>query len=190
MVDKNADGQVKAFEEIYRALKPLDDAARQRVVASVFALLGTAAVEWITPIAPPLSRPDVPERAETPGARPKAIVELLSEKEPGTNAQRIALFAYHREKHEGVPRFERSDLKGYFAKARLSPPTNFDRDFVEAVRKGWIHEDGSESYVTSKGIESVESGFGGERKYSARPGRPPSRKNAGPKADKARRRTK
>jgi hypothetical protein len=106
-------------------------------------------------------------------ARPLSINELVQEKSPsGTNAQRIALFAYYRDKHEGISRFTRDDLKVYFAKAKEQPPRNYDRDFVEAVKKGWIHEDGADSYVTSKGIEAVESGFEGERKYKKRPGRP------------------
>jgi hypothetical protein len=35
--------------------------------------------------------------------------------------------------------------------SREAPPANFDRDFVEAVKRGWIHEDGDNSYITSKG---------------------------------------
>jgi hypothetical protein len=43
--------------------------------------------------------------------------------------------------------------------SREHPPRNYDRDFVEVVRRGWIHEDDGNSYITSKGIEAVESGF-------------------------------
>jgi len=53
-------------------------------------------------------------------------------------------------------------LHSYFSKAREKPPANFDRDFVEAVKRGWIHEEDSESYLTSKGIEAIESGFPSE----------------------------
>jgi hypothetical protein len=88
----------------------------------------------------------------------------MTEKQPGTNAQKIALFAYYREKYEGLSRFERSDLQPYFAKARLTPASNFDRDFVEAVKKGWIHEEKADSYLTTKGVEAVESGFEGQPK--------------------------
>jgi hypothetical protein len=48
----------------------------------------------------------------------------------------------------------------------VPPAGNYSRDFGEAVRAGWIHEDGSESYLTTKGIEAVEGSFGGERKHS------------------------
>jgi hypothetical protein len=72
--------------------------------------------------------------------------------------------------------------------AKEKPPRNYDRDFVEAVKKGWIHEDGAESYITSKGIEAVESGFAGERKYTKRAGRPRKvgRRPAGTKSEKKR----
>ncbi len=100
--------------------------------------------------------------------RPVSIVELIQEKQPGTQAQRIALFAYYREKHEGLARFSRADLQSYFSKAKEPPTTNYGRDFVEAVKKGWLHEDGADSYITSRGIEAVESGFASERKYAKR----------------------
>jgi len=96
------------------------------------------------------------------------LVELMNEKRPGTNAQRIAVFAYYRERTESNPRFSRGDLETYFAKARVPPARNFARDFSEAVRAGWIHEDGAESYLTTKGIEAIEGGFEGERKTSAK----------------------
>ena len=91
------------------------------------------------------------------------LVELVQERQPGTNAQRIAVFALYRERAEGRPRFSRHDLEGYFAEARIPPPANYDRDFNKAVEQGWIHEDGEQSYLTTKGIEAVEAGFGGRR---------------------------
>jgi hypothetical protein len=48
--------------------------------------------------------------------------------------------------------------------AKEPPPKNYPRDFNETVRRGWIHEDGTESYITSKGIEAVEAGFPPEAK--------------------------
>ncbi len=67
----------------------------------------------------------------------------MNEKEPGTNAQRIAVFAYYRERTENNPRFSRGDLEAYFSKAKLAPAGNYPRDFAEVVRAGWIHEDES-----------------------------------------------
>ncbi len=89
----------------------------------------------------------------------------MQQKRPATNSQRIALFAYYRERYDGLARFARNDLLSYFSKAKEKPPANYDRDFVEAVKRGWLHEDGADSYITSRGIEAVEAGFPGERKY-------------------------
>ena len=114
--------------------------------------------------------------------RPLSLVELMQDKQPHTSAQKITLFAYYREKHEGVSRFARENLRDYFSKAKEKPPANFDRDFVDAVKKGWLHEDNSESYVTTKGIEAVELGFPSEGKAAKavkRPSKP--RKKSGKK---------
>ena len=100
--------------------------------------------------------------ASTSASRPLSPIELIQEKQPTTNAQKIALFAYYREKVEGLSRFSRDDLAGYFAKARQPPPGNFHRDFQVAVNLGWIYEDGDDSYLTTKGLEAVEAGFAGK----------------------------
>src|SRR5437016_6274070 len=152
--------ELVAFQGIINALQPLDALAQDRVLASVFALLGKTSPE----------KPQLQRRAEDEqqgpgggGSRPKGLTELLSEKRPGTNSQRIALFAYYRDKFENKSRFSRADLRDYFGIARLDPPGNYDRDFNGAVEKGWIHESGDQSYITTSGIEIVEQGFQGER---------------------------
>lgn len=164
MADKNRDPHIAALEAVYAALKVLDAGARRKVLSSVFALLD---IEGAPPVQE-LLRQQVPEArpAASPSSKPVSPIELVQAKQPGTNAQRIASFAYYREKYENIPRFAREDLKPYFSKVKQPPASNYDRDFVEAVRKGWIHEDGADSYLTSKGIEAVESGFEGERKYT------------------------
>lgn len=166
MAEKNRDPHIVALEAVYAALKELDAAGRKKVLASVFALLEVEGLPQ--PQLRNSGQSSGSEKHPTPAtsARPVSLVELIHEKQPGTSTQRIALFAYYREKYEGFPRFARDDLKPYFSKAKEAPATNYDRDFVEAVRKGWIHEDGADSYLTSKGIEAIESGFEGERKYS------------------------
>ena len=115
---------------------------------------------------------------QTQTSRPLSLVEVKTEKAPKTGQHMIVLFAYHREKHEDKPRFSRDDLEGYFAKARENPPKNYDRDFNEVVKKGWIHEDGDESYITSRGIELVESGFPTGRKGNAKRPRVIAKKGA------------
>lgn len=154
---------VQAVQVVYDALQPFDDSARQRILTSAVSLLGTP-----MPASPALTHPisthplpPVPP-LRTPSERPLSPVELIHEKKPATNAQRIALFAYFREKVEGLARFAKDDLRPYFAKARQVAPQNYDRDFRQAVQLGWIFEDGADSYLTSKGLEAVEAGFGGK----------------------------
>jgi hypothetical protein len=163
MAEKGRDPTIVALESVYAALKDLDAGARKKVLSSAFALLGVEGAPAIN-VAPPQAAPLAQTSA---GGRPVSLVELVKERDPGTNAQRIALFAYYREKHEGLARFSKDDLKPYFAKAKLPQAGNYDRDFGDAVRKAWIHEDGDESYLTSKGIEAIEAGFEGERKRRA-----------------------
>jgi hypothetical protein len=156
---------VDAVQAVFAALEPLDDATRDRVLASVTALLGMAPA---TPTATGPAVAHVHEEPRSPSSvrpinvdRPKSLVELIQDKRPGTNVEKIALFAYYRERVEGLPRFARGDLKQYFAVAKEKPAANYDRDFANAVKAGWIHEDGSDSYLTSRGLEAVESGFPG-----------------------------
>jgi hypothetical protein len=157
------DPSIVAIEAVYAALKDLNAVERKRVLSSAFALLG---VEGAPVVSSPLGPVTAATGQSVSPSRPIGLVELINEKRPGTNPQRIAVFAYYREKMEGLPRFGRDDLRTYFAKARLPPAGNYDRDFAKAVITGWIHEDGAESYLTTKGIEAVETGFEGERKYS------------------------
>jgi hypothetical protein len=171
MADKRSPEMI-AVEAVHGALLPLDAETRKRVLRSVYALLdidmgdAAGAVVTGTAVAAKAAAVTVSSPVVHTAGRPVSIVELIREKQPGTSAQRIALFAYYREKHEGLARFSRADLEPYFGKAKESPAANYDRDFVEAVKKGWLHEDGEESYITSRGIEAVESGFAGERKYA------------------------
>ena len=171
--------EITALEAVYAALKPLEAEVRRKVLASVYSLLEIAPQELSQrppprKDEPPLTPVTDSGRAESP--RPVGLTELVREKSPGTNVQRIVLFAYYREKNEGSSRFSRDDLKEYFGRAREHPPKNYTRDFHEAVKKGWIHEDGSDSYITSKGVEAIEAGFTGERRYRGRPTRAASRR--------------
>jgi hypothetical protein len=153
----------EAARTIYEALKPLDGDTRQRVMLSALSLLGMEAPRSQSPS---VRSQEVHGGAQGGGqhgaTRPTSPVELIQQKQPSTNAQRLAVFAYHRERNEGQARFSRADLKDYFAKSRLVPPQNYDRDFKTAVELGYIYEDGADSYLTSKGLEAVEQGFGGK----------------------------
>jgi hypothetical protein len=173
--------EVLAVQRVFEALKPLDQDGQQRVLSAALSLLG---LSFNLPHSVPEPAGSLPPQPAPIGAgpRPKGLTEFVSEKKPGTSAQRILLFAYYREKYEGFDAFAIGDLRSYFAKAKLSPPGNFDRDFASAVEKGWIHHDGSKSYVTQTGIDLVESGFSGARTYSERTSTP--RKQSAPSSVK------
>ena len=159
------DRKVRALQAVFSALERLQPAERSQVLASVAALLEMPTLP-ASMVSSGSGVADAPRelspstRSEPSSAtRRLSIVELVNEKRPQTNTERIALFAYYREKIEGQAHFVRADLRPYFIKARIPIPANYDRDFVEAVRRGWIHEDESASYLTSLGLEAVEKGF-------------------------------
>jgi hypothetical protein len=189
MVPGKQSSPVDAVRAIFDALEPLDEATRARAIASAMSLLGMSVPA--TRVAPseqrvvvgPATKADTAPPVTPRLERPQSLIELVQEKNPVTNPQRIAVFAFYRERVQGLPRFSRRDLEDYFADARLPPPANYDRDFNAAVQQGWIHEAGEQSYLTTKGIEAVEAGFAGRRTPTPRTG---SRK----KATKRRTRTK
>jgi hypothetical protein len=160
--------ELGAVTQIVEALTDHDDAAQDRILASALALLGRK-----LPVGDGRMKEERREHAKEErreprddgGSKPKGLTELHREKNPGTNPQRIVLFAYYRDKYEDEARFSREDLEPYFGKAHLGEPANYDRDFSAAVEKGWIHESGDQSYITTSGIEVVERGFEGERAY-------------------------
>ena len=192
LTDENAmpatkkDSTVVALEAVHAALKPLKPAERQRVLASVNALLGTSEGSAGSAGAGTVA-PQIPEQAPRLGTstptRPISIRELINEKKPRTHPQFITLFAYYKEKIQGQPTFSRDSLERYYTDARETPPRNYDRDFVKAVISGWIHEDGDNSYITSKGIEMVESGFAESPEVQRHTARP--KKASGSKKGKA-----
>lgn len=172
MAPEKRDKKVVAVEAVHAALKGLNAQERQRVLASIYALLEMS--PSVAPTKEPEAAEGVPVSPTISGpptsARPVAIRELIQDKKPRTHPQFITLFAYFRERHEGRATFSRADLARYYAASRENPPANYDRDFVEAVKKGWIHEDADKSYITSKGIEAIESGFAGTAEKRARQG--------------------
>jgi len=87
------------------------------------------------------------------------------------------------------------DTNIYFAKARQPPPGNFNRDFQAPVNLGWIYEDGDDSYLTTKGLEAVEAGFGGKaqprgRSVSGPKGRSPRKTGAKKDTGRGRKQTR
>jgi hypothetical protein len=174
------DKTISALEAVHAALKPLSGPQRTRVLASVRTLLeipsGAPDKHWEalaeggadnSPVSPPVD-------TSASSTRPLSIRELIQDKKL-SHPQLITLFAYYREKTENRPSFSRDDLKRYYNVSRQTPPANYDRDFVKAVQEGWIHEDGENSYITSKGIEAVATGFTIVSRKPSREGRPTKR---------------
>lgn len=187
MAEAQKEPEVEALQQILTALKPLPAGLRSRVIASVQVLLGIQGPLSSTEAGTPPEKTEVPEgesggRARTSSKdRLTSIGELVAAKGPRTNAQYITLFAYYRERYQGLTRFSRDDLRQLFADARKKPPENYARDFGETVKKGWIHEDGDNSYITSKGMEIAESGFEGPTRSKPRRARKAAQKGAGKK---------
>lgn len=157
---------VGAATAVMKVLSPLESNDRVRVLQSVAALF-----EVTTPFTAQKLSSGQGGRADATNAngegnlKPLSLVEFVREKLPANNAQRFATFAYFREHHEKKPQhFARSDLKPYFAAAKVAAPKNYDRDFTEVAREGWIHEEGNQSYLTTSGEAAVQEGFGGKGK--------------------------
>lgn len=153
MASNKKDATISALEAVHKALKPLDPGERQRVLASVYALLEIDESQPQTKSSS-LSVGLRPKSTSVSPPRPVAIRELIQEKKPTTHPEFITLFAYYREKHQNLPTFSRTALAEYYPTSHEAPPANFDRDFVKAVKRGWIHEDGDNSYITSRGLEA------------------------------------
>jgi hypothetical protein len=155
------DNLLTATQTVFKVLRDLEPDLQNRVLSSALSLLGISQPDLLqagSKVAE-TARSPAPSSSSRPSVSP---VELIRDKQPATNAQRIAIFAYYRDKHEGKPRFDRSDLKAYFANAKVAAPAYYDRDFNNAVKLGYIYEDGTDSYITSRGVEAVEEGFGGK----------------------------
>jgi hypothetical protein len=152
-----------------QALQPLTPEERERVLQSAAALFSVSLEAGPKPTGGPEDNltAEIHEKhpAVPAGGKRLSVVEFLNEKQPATNAQRIACFAYYREHIEGKgANFSRTDVEGYFAVAKLPKPGNYDRDWRQVVREGWIHDEGANSYLTRAGEESVQAGFGGRGK--------------------------
>ncbi|HJQ52713.1 MAG TPA: hypothetical protein VJ825_02610 [Gemmatimonadaceae bacterium] len=173
-----------AATAVMKTLENLSNEERERVLQSVSTLYGIAPIS----ISPEereqqnLQNGGELSRQPTHKGKRQSVVEFLNEKQPATNSQRIALFAAYREQIEAKgSAFARRDLEPYFASAKLpNPGRNYDRDFVKAVKAGWIHEDGANSYLTQAGETAVKKGFGG--KASPRGARSGRKKAAADKA--------
>jgi hypothetical protein len=173
MAEVDVDRITAAATAVIKALEPLSPEERARVIQSAAALYGIRAGTQTGRSARSSSdfggqddesEVDAGDDQGTDLGRRLSIVELLKQKQPATNSQRITVFAFYREHVEKKARFARGDLEPYFSSAKLAKPANYDRDFAGAVREGWVHEDGGESYLTQAGEDAVKEGFAGKGK--------------------------
>src|SRR5689334_13872021 len=100
---------LSATQTIFRVLEPLAADVQQRVLASALSLLGIAAP---TNASSSNSTPSSP--IVKAGERQMSLGELYKQSEPATNAQKLAVFAYYKEKFEGKSTFSPTELRPYF----------------------------------------------------------------------------
>jgi hypothetical protein len=153
-----------ASAAVMAALQDLNQEERSRVIHAAAVLFGVAPGPASAATQSTNARRDNDGGVGVTPLQGKKIslVEFIKEKQPSTNPQKIACFAYFREKIEGVADFSRGDLSEYFAKAKLpAPGKNYARDYNNAVREAWIHDQDDKSYLTQEGERAVEAGFSG-----------------------------
>src|SRR6187402_471673 len=104
-----------ASAAVMAALHDLNQEERSRVIQGAAVLLGVA------PGPAPAATQSTNARRDNDsggGVTPQqgkkiSLVEFIKEKQPSTNPQKIACFAYFREHMEGVENFSRADLSDY-----------------------------------------------------------------------------
>jgi hypothetical protein len=115
--------------------------------------------------------PDTPEAspARAPvdggsaGLTKLSLREFLDSVKATTKPDQIVAIGQYMAAHERKDTFSRDDIKVRFQSARERLPSNFPRDFSTAIGKGLIAEDHAKTgqyYVTSKGMQAVETRFG------------------------------
>jgi len=155
-----------ASAAVMAALQDLSQEERSRVIQAASVLFGVAPGPALAATQSTNARRgnDVDSGGGNAPLQGKKIslVEFIKEKQPKTNPQKIACFAYFRETVEGILDFSRGNLSEYFARAKLpAPGKNYVRDYNNAVREAWIHDQDDKSYLTQEGERAVEAGFSG-----------------------------
>jgi len=85
--------------------------------------------------------------------------------------EQIATIAHYVCEIEGQADFSRDDIRSRFITAREPPPGNFGRDFVVALKSGWIaevHGKKNRYYVTAKGAQAISNNFSNGKGAAAR----------------------
>lgn len=125
----------------------LDEPLRQIAFSKILDLLLNQAVRGV-----------ITEKAiETPTTKIDLSV-LIKRVNPKTNPERIATLAYHMKVNERQEKFTRKDILSIWQAVGFKKPGNFNRDFRETIRKGWISPiEGEDAfYLTTLGQEYIE----------------------------------
>jgi hypothetical protein len=105
--------------------------------------------------------------AQLHAAVPLSLREYLDDVKAVRKPDQIVTIGHFICEHEHAGDFGRDDIRSRFASAREPLPANFSRDFAWTVKNGWVaevHGKKDRYYVTSKGIQAVESHFSQETK--------------------------
>jgi hypothetical protein len=117
---------------------------------------------------------------QSTGARPDArppdgvslsLREHLDKIGASKKPEQITTIAQYVCEIEGQADFSRDDIRSRFITAREPSPGNFGRDFVVALRNGWIaevHGKKNRYYVTAKGAQAINNNFSNGKGAAAR----------------------
>lgn len=100
-----------------------------------------------------------------------SLREYLDKIGASKKPEQIATIAHYVCEIEGQHDFSRDDIRSRFITAREPPPGNFGRDFVVALKNGWIaevHGKKNRYYVTAKGAQAINSNFSTGKGAAAR----------------------
>lgn len=120
------------------------------------------------------AKPGLAAGSHDGATRRLSLREFLEESQAKRNPDKITSIAEYLFTFEDQEIFTRDEIKGRFRLAGEAAPANFPRDFVWAVKNGWIAEDSKSPgsfYVTQKGRNAVENKFSSEvKKATSQPG--------------------
>jgi hypothetical protein len=100
-----------------------------------------------------------------------SLREYLDKIGASKKPEQIATIAHYVCEVEGQADFSRDDIRSRFITAREPPPGNFGRDFVVALKNGWIaevHGKKNRYYVTAKGAQAINNSFSNGKGAAAR----------------------
>ncbi len=107
-----------------------------------------------------LSMPDLPNNSNM-NNQATSLRELINEKFPKTNPQKITVVAYYLRDFLNQRTFSLDDIKIQFERAAEPIPQNLYRDLKQTVFSGWISESAEigKFFLTTSGESAVQGNF-------------------------------